>query len=149
MKTRIAPILCKEVPAISWHTNKKKSSLENLNVLLDGIQEMRESLESRSLPSSDHLALREKLKTTLSEAGIGLTCSKLLKKSLSSKWAKEKATALAQKNEVNLLRELLRLAQNEPKLRAKSHVYEEAWAEVEADYFAKMSIYRAELALRN
>lgn len=148
MNIRLAPILTRECDALSWKVNPKKSALENLQELLRKINSLAESLASRQLAPKDQIEGKARLRAALAETSQTIAGAALLWETLRGKWAQDKCKALEKKDEATLLRDLLRLSQNEPKLRAKSHTYEEAWPEVEARYFAKMSLYSAELAKR-
>lgn len=148
MNPRLAPILAKECKALKWNPKGKFSARIALLDLLAQIENLAEKLKENKLPTKKHLGTKELLKTATKEIGAGLTACLLIKDSLEEKWAVEKEAALKEKSDIQLLRELLKLAQNEPKVRAKSHQFEEAWVEIETRYFAKMSLYRTELARR-
>lgn len=148
MATRIAPILTKKCKAVKWEVSPKKSAVENLKDLLKKINGLADSVKRRELPVKEHIETKNRLKEALTESGQTLAGARLLADALNEKWADKKGEALEKKSEARLVRELWRLAQNEPKLRAKSQIYEEAWPDVEAGYFAKMSLYWMELARR-
>ena len=148
MATRIAPLLCKEIPSLKWKVKKSKSALDNLQEALAKVGVLIAKLESGKLPVPEQLATKETLKNALQEAGQSISGVRWLAKSSTQKWAAEKDKSLASKSDSTLLREFLRLARNEPKIRSRSHHYEEAWPEVEANYFLKVSLYRTELARR-
>lgn len=148
MATRLSPILTRSCAALKWKVSPKRSAIENLQDLLNKLETLVGTLRKGTLPVPKQLEEKARLREALNETSQTIPGATLLKKALSEKWAEEKSKSLEKKEEVHLLRELLKLAQNEPKLRTKSHNYEEAWPEVEANYFAKMSLYRIELARR-
>jgi hypothetical protein len=149
MATRLAPIHTKGCKALGWQITAKKSSIESLRELLSSLETLISSLKSGTLPAKKHLEAKAKLKEALKECGQTIPGVAALKSALTEGWAEKKAKALEKKTEATLIREVLKLSQNEPKLRSKSQTYEEAWPEVEAHYFAKISLYKAELAKRS
>lgn len=148
MPTRISAILIKESPTLGWKASKKKTAQENLIEVLERFTKIAEILRERNLPADEHLSLKENLKVALREVGISLGAVPILLKSATDKKAAKKSKELAEKSHVQLIRELLRLAQSETRLRNQSSDYGEAWPEVEADFFTKMSLYQMELNRR-
>ena len=148
MPKRIQPILAAEVKSLGWKHSKTKNAQENLGALLDAIAKQIEAIQRGKLSVEKHIQTKKSLQQTLEELGQNIPSLLQLRSLINTPKAKEKAVQLAKKPKAQLLRELLKLSENEPKLRAKSTEFESAWLEIEGEYFLKTSLYHAELNRR-
>jgi signal recognition particle GTPase len=145
-RLRINPLIARESKTLRWTINGGQDARSNLLSALAKIAKMAEQIESKTLKPTEHDKTKETLKEALHETGLSLAGALLLKEELESTECKKRAEELKERDKDRLMRETLRLMENLPRVRCESHKSGEAWVEVETQYCAKVSLYRAVLA---
>lgn len=148
MSHRISPLLIKESKELDWKINKKKSSLENLEELIGKILKETKSIKLQKIPATKERAKRKNLQLALEKMGTNLESILALKAVCSSPNATVLNKNLKKKETPELNREFLFLVKNIDNVRNNSADYQEAWREIEAEYFLKVSLYSTELLRR-
>jgi hypothetical protein len=148
MSHRLSPILAKESKELDWKINKKKSSLENLSELIEKILKEVKAIKAQKISIAKEKEKRKALKQALEKMGLNLESVIAIKEVLSSKLAEELNKSLKKKEAPELNREFLFLMKNIENVRKGSADYQEAWREIEAEYFLKVSLYNGEILRR-
>lgn len=149
MTKRINAIMKTECKALGWKIDKTKSAQDNLKNLLLPLKEIILDLKERKSPPEEYIKFREKLKSATEELGQTITSLELLASKITNKKAKKLSDLLEKKSKQEVLLAFLRLATGQEKIRAKSHSYQDAWPDLEADYMIKLSITFVELSKRD
>lgn len=148
MSHRITPILIKESKEFDWKISKKKSALENLSELLDKVSKEVRTVRAQKISVSKEQEKRAKLQKAVTKMGTNLESLLALKEVANSDNILKLNKELKKKTDAELSREFLFLVKNIEKLRNNSTAYEEAWREIESEYFLKVSLYNAEILRR-
>ena len=145
MIPRINPILNDKITAINWKINQDKDARENLKDIISIIKEKIENIQGGKLKVEHHIKEKKELLKTLKETGQNLLSIAVLEKEITKRWTKELSKKLKTKTTPEILREFLKLKEKENNIRMESAEFDEAWVEIEAKYFLKMSLYQMEL----
>lgn len=148
MSHRITPLLIKESKELDWKINKAKSSLENLEDLINKILKEVKVIKAQKISPAKEGEKRRKLQLALDELGTNLESVLALKAVCSSENATKLNKVLRKKQSPELNREFLFLVKNIENVRKNSTNYQEAWREIEAEYFLKVSLYNTEIVRR-
>ena len=148
MSHRITPILIKESKEFDWKISKKKSALENLSELLDKVSKEVRTVRAQKISVSKEQEKRAKLQKAVTKMGTNLESLLALKEVANSDNILKLNKELKKKTDAELSREFLFLVKNIEKLINNSTAYEEAWREIESEYFLKVSLYNAEILRR-
>jgi hypothetical protein len=148
MSLRLSPILINESKELDWKVNKKKSSLENINTLIKKILKEVDSIKAQKISISKEKQKRKNLEKALDKMGINLETIFALAEVCSKSNVLSLDQTLQKKETHDLNREFLFLVRNIENIRKKSSEYQEAWREIEAEYFLKVSLYNTELQRR-
>lgn len=148
MSHRISPLIIKESKELNWRINRKKSPLENLEELIEKVLKEVKSIKTQKISPELERDKRKELQVALEKLGTNLESVLALREVCNSKSAIKLNKTLKKKNSPELNREFLFLIKNIENVRSNSTNYEEAWREIEAEYFLKVSLYSAELLIR-
>jgi hypothetical protein len=150
MKTNkeIFPILKTSCKSLGWKLNKKQSAYENLECLLNKISRIEAKIRKGNLPIEEEKMYRNTLRSSMNELGQSLTSIRALKKSLTSKMTKALVDSLESKKTIGLWTELIANLKLSERVRKESVEFEEAYEEIEANHFAKISLYNMEIERR-
>jgi hypothetical protein len=148
MSYRISPILSKESKTLDWKINKKKTCLENLEDLFSKVLKEVKAIKAQKISPLKEREKRKNLQEALSELGTNLESIMALHAVCGSQNTIKLSKILKKKESPELNREYLFLVKNVENVRKNSTNYEEAWREIEAEYFLKISLYNAEILRR-
>jgi hypothetical protein len=148
MSFRITPILSKECQSLGWKIVPSQGAGDNLRNLLNKIEKKCNRIKSRSLPIEKEKEIRSTLKKATEELGSSIASLLALNEVSKKEGAQKIEKVLSKKETAQVTREFLSLLKNSENVWAESANYAEAWREIEAEYFYKVSLYQAELYKR-
>jgi len=148
MAHHIQPILADKCLALDWEINTKKTQKENLDKLLNALKKSIDKVKGRKLSVKEEKEERALLKQGTKELDQNVASILALWKARKSTKMEKLSRTLSKSKTIDITRCLLHLLRNSDKIRENSANYAEAWREIEAEYFYKVSLYQAELHLR-
>lgn len=148
MNQRLYPLIVKQSKYLDWKLNKNKSPLENMKILLERILKEVKSIRKQKITAPQEKTNRQRLHSLLEELGINLQSVEALYERSNSQRAIEINKKIEAKSTPDLNRDFLALAKNIENVREKSTGYQEAWKEIESEYFLKLSLYNIEILRR-
>jgi len=150
MKTNkeIFPILKTSCKSLGWKLNKKYTAAKNMELLLEKIEKLTSKIRKAELPVEENKKYRAKLQESMTELGQTLSSIQALSKALRSKQAEDLSKSLETKKTIALWTDLIANLKMSEKVRKQSLDFDEAWEEIEANHFAKITLYNMEIERR-
>jgi hypothetical protein len=148
MAHHIHPVLAQKCEAVGWEINPEKPQKESLDKLLTTLKKSINRVRGQKLTPKEEKEERALLKKATGELSQNVASILALAKAAKSAKMEKLARSLSKAKATELTRCLLHLQRNADKVRKGSADYNEAWREIEAEYFYKVSLYQAELHLR-
>jgi hypothetical protein len=144
----IKPFLAREIPTLKWKIREDRSAIENLQDALTQISKLHENLEENRLPPKEHTSTQRKLLKTLEEANLNLLSVKILQTTLARRKFNQLSKELSKTGIPALSSILLSLYAKSQRLRHQAARQTGARYEIEAEYFAQLSLYQMEIDRR-
>jgi hypothetical protein len=151
MKTNkeIFPILKTSCEALGWKLNKKLTASRNMELLLDKVSKIENKIKKGNLPIEEEKKLRNQLRESMGELGQSLSSINALKKVLKTQAIEQLVKSFEVKKTLSLWTDLIANLKMTERVRKESVEFDEAWEEIEANHFAKISLYNLEIERRD